>query len=167
MKKFLFLLFVGAFMIMSQKGNAQDYNTAVGIRFGYPTSLSAKKFLSENNAIEGILGFRSYSFYSYINVSALYLVHKPIVSVEGLKWYFGGGGNLNLFSFKDNFIGDNSSSLGVGIVGALGLDYRFKDLPINVSIDWLPVFSITGYGNGFGADGGALSVRYILGEGKK
>lgn len=160
MKKILFLLFVGASMMMSQKGNAQDYNTAVGLRFGGITAITGKKFLSERNAVEGIVGFRSRFGGSIINITGLYQFHTPIESVEGLKWYWGFGGNLYYYNYDLGVASD--SSIGLGIAGVGGLDYSFKDIPLNLSLDIIPVFSLTGLDTGVDFNSVTLSARYIL-----
>ena len=70
------------------------YKSAIGLRFGYPLSVSYKHFISEPGAIEVFAGFRSYSYYSWFNIGGLYEHHKPISSVDGLQWYFGGGASV-------------------------------------------------------------------------
>ncbi|MBK7694421.1 MAG: hypothetical protein IPI30_08860 [Saprospiraceae bacterium] len=82
---------------------AQDYKSAIGARLGYPLSLSYKTFISEKGAIEGILGFRGYSYYSWITVSALYQHHMPIKSVEGLNWYVGGGASVFFWNYDNDW----------------------------------------------------------------
>ena len=161
MKTKIFILFM-AFFLLTTMSQAQDYNTSVGLRLGYPTALSAKKFINDKAAIEGIVGLRSFSTFSYISVTGLYEIHKPINSVDGLSWFYGGGANLYLYSFKNSFVGEKDSSLSIGIAGIIGLDYKFKDIPLNLSLDWLPIFSLTGYDNGFAVDSYALSARYVL-----
>ncbi|MBK9256111.1 MAG: hypothetical protein IPM42_11535 [Saprospiraceae bacterium] len=155
-------LLVALFVLSFSGIQAQEYNTAVGLRLGYPTALTGKKFISDRNAIEAIVGFRSFSGFSYIGITGLYQVYNPIQSVEGLSWFYGGGANVYLYSFKSSFVGDSGSNLSLGLAGIIGLDYKFKDIPLNLSLDWLPIFSLTGYGNGFGADSYALSARYVL-----
>ncbi len=141
---------------------AQDYQSAIGLRLGYPTSVSYKFFVSKPAAIEVFAGFRGYSGYGWFNVGAAYQVHKPIQGVEGLKWYFGGGASAFFYNYKTGFDFKNSSSVSLGILGNLGLDYKITNAPINLSLDWMPIFFIGGYTSGFGGGYGALSVRYTL-----
>jgi hypothetical protein len=160
---FTFLLCV----VFVNAAQSQNYKSAVGLRLGYPLSLSYKTFISEPGAIEVFAGLRSYSFYRWFAVGGLYEHHKPISEVEGLSWYFGGGASARFWSFDDTFLaGTGSSSTSFAILGTVGLDYSFKDTPLNLSIDWVPAFSLNGYGNGFDAGLGAISARYIL-KGKK
>ncbi len=148
-----------------QTAQAQDYKSAVGARLGSPLSASYKTFLSESSAVEAFVGFRSFSFgYTWINIGAAYQIHNDIAGVDGLKWYYGAGASVFLFNFKDNFFGDNSSTTSIGLQGYLGLDYKFADAPVNVSLDWVPILFLNGFASGFDAGYGALAVRYVLGE---
>ena len=132
------------------------------MRLGYQASISYKQVISEPGAIEAFVGFRSYSLYRWISIGALYEHHKPISGVEGLNWYFGGGASVFLWNYDNAFVGDNNTNTSIGILGTLGLDYKFANAPVNLSVDWLPVFFVNGYGNGFGGGYGALSARYTI-----
>ncbi len=141
---------------------SQDYNSAIGLRLGAPISLSYKNFISDQGAIEVFAGFRSYAVgYSWFNIGGVYQHHWAISGVEGLSWYAGGGVSAFFWNYKDNFPGSDANT-SFGILGALGLDYKFESAPVNLSLDWLPTFFVNGYGSGFGGGYGALSVRYVL-----
>lgn len=144
--------------------NAQNYHSAIGLRLGYPTSISYKHFISEPAAIEGFLGFRSYANYGWLNVGATYQHHFPISGADGLSWYAGGGASVFFWNDKNDFFSGNDdfSTTSLGILGVLGLDYKFANAPVNLSVDWMPIFFINGYGNGFGGGYGALSARYTI-----
>jgi len=162
MKKLFFTLaLVGACMFTA---SAQDYKSAIGLRLGYPTSISFKHFLNERNAVEVFVGFRNYTYVNNINIGALYQVHAPINGVEGLKWYFGGGAAAFLWTYDDDYFPNNDyGGFNLGIMGNLGLDYKFATAPINLSLDWVPTFVIgDAYYNGFLGGYGALSVRYTF-----
>lgn len=162
MKTLKFLSVIALFLGFTMTMQAQDYNSAIGLRLGSPLSVSYKTFLGGgSNAIEAFAGFRSYSGYGWFNVGALYQVHKPINGAEGLNWYFGGGASLFFWNYDDNFV-DSDASTSIGILGNLGLDYKFANAPVNLSLDWVPAFFVNGYGSGFGGGYGALSVRYVL-----
>lgn len=148
-----------ALTITTQVAFSQSYNSAIGLRFGYPTSVSYKKFFKEDLAFEGIVGFRGYTGYSWINIAAAIQKHNAISSTEGLSWYYGAGAGVYLYSY--DFV-TTESSTGFGIQGYLGLDYKFADIPLNLSVDWVPTFFLAGYGSGFGGGYGGLSARYVL-----
>lgn len=147
---------------------AQDYQKAIGLRFGYPVSLSYKMFLNgSNNAVEAFVNYRSRKVFSYgwtrVGIGGAYQVHNPIASVYGLQWYYGGGASLYFWSYDDGFADfDDEANISFGIQGYLGLDYTFPNAPVNLSIDWVPTIFINGYGSGFGAGGGALAARYTF-----
>jgi len=161
MKKFAFLFAMVLALALTSELKAQDYDKAVGLRLGYPLSASFKFGISDPGYIEAYLGFRGFTGYSWVNVGAMYQHHFPIESVEGLYWYVGGGASAYFWNFKSSFL-DPGDTFGLGINGALGLDYKFANAPINLSIDWLPTIFISGYGSGFGGGYGALAVRYTL-----
>jgi hypothetical protein len=164
MKKFLFLIILVSAVCFGQSLKAQDYNSAIGLRFGYPIAISYKTFLSESNALEAYAGYRGFVGYSWINVGALYQIHKPLSGVDGLQWYFGGGAGVQLYNYRNDFNFGDSGSFGIGLSGNLGLDYKFANSPINVSLDWVPtIFIGNGFLGGFGGAYGGLAVRYTLG----
>ena len=49
----------------------------------------------------------------------------------------------------------------VGIDGVLGLDYKVKGAPLDVSLDWQPSFNFVGY-NYFEGGWGGLGIRYAF-----
>ncbi len=160
---FLTLCFFGTTL------SAQSYSSAIGLRLGAPGALSYKFFINETSALELYGSYRrrgvlSYHWTSY-GMGGTYQVHNDLSSVaDGLQWFYGGGAGINFYSWSDDTYFKNEGSLGLLVHGALGLDYRFSEAPVNLSLDWNPTIALTGYGNGFGAGYGALSIRYILGD---
>lgn len=162
MKKFALLFFLFLILAVANDLKAQNYQSALGLRFGSPLAVSYKFFISEPAAVELYLGYRSYGIgYTFLNPGAMYQHHFPISGVDGLSWYVGGGASLFLYNFKDNYCPD-CDGLAFGINGALGLDYKFVNAPINLSLDWLPTIAVGGNFAGFGGSYGALSARYTL-----
>lgn len=167
--RYFLLFFLGISLGVSTLA-AQDYNKAIGLRLGYPASVSYKVFLDgSNNAVEGFLSFRNYGNrkkngdfrYRSFGIGVGYQVHNSIKEVNGLQWYYGVGGGVSFFNDNDGFI-DDGDLTGIALLGFLGLDYKFADAPVNLSLDWVPAFRITGYNNGFGGNNGALAVRYTF-----
>lgn len=163
MKKLLLFAVLFCTFLSVQELSAQDYKSAIGLRLGYPLSISYKHFISEKGAIEGVLGYRGYSYFNWLNVSAFYQHHMPIKSVENLSWYLGGGASIYKWSYDNDYYPNNDyASVSFGVHGVIGLDYRF-DFPLNLSLDWIPTVAFGGdFNTGFGGSYGALSARYIL-----
>ncbi len=134
-----------------------DYKTAIGLKL-YPGALSVKHFIQDNKAIEGL----GYFYNDGFRVTGLYELHYDIESIEGLKWYVGPGAHIGFWndSWKTKYP-DRNSSLAIGIDGVLGLDYKIKNAPLNISFDWQPSLNIIGY-TYFEAGWGGLGIRYTF-----
>ncbi|MFT4534808.1 MAG: hypothetical protein ACJA1A_001252 [Saprospiraceae bacterium] len=154
------IIFLGG-VVTSQ---AQDYNSAIGLRLGYPTSITYKKFVSESNAFEIYGGLRGIGNGTSIRANAAYLIHNELGDTERLKWYYGAGVGVAFYRFNNGF-GTGSSNTSLTVSGYIGLEYTLEDVPVSFSLDWNPTYFLGGFGSGFGADGGALAVRYVLGGG--
>lgn len=163
MKRITLLFSMLFVMAIASNLKAQDYNSAIGLRFGYPLSITYKTFLNESNALELYAGYRGYSgIYSYFSVGALYEIHKPINGVDGLSWYYGGGLSVQFFTYDNSYVfTDDNGSVGLGISGVIGLDYKFADAPFNLSVDFLPTIRFGGWDSGY-YSWGALAARYVL-----
>ena len=158
----LFCLLFSASIVM-----AQAYKSSAGLRLGYPVAATYKTFISENAALEGIVGFGSYSRYvGYTNIRAAYLIHQDleVESISNLQWYYGGGAGVFIWSYNDFYYGERASATAFGLSGYLGLEYTFSDIPLVLSLDWAPTIIVGGFGGGFGAGYGALAARYIIGR---
>ena len=161
MKKTIFATLLSVMLCVSM--HAQDFDTAVGLRLGFPAGISAKKFISETNALEAYGGFRNFATVRTLSLHAAYQIHKDIDGIDNLQWYYGGGGGV--FFWSDDF---NGSSTSLGAQGYIGLSYTLEETPINISLDWVPTFLLNGgLGglNGFSGGYYSLGVRYILGGG--
>lgn len=154
---------------LSTQGNSQVYyEKAVGLKLAWGLGLTGKYFLNDNAAIEGIVRYRDFGFgsfnYYWLTVQGLYEIHKPLESVaDGLQWYYGGGAYVGFYGGDFDYPGSDFDQTFIGISGALGLDYKFANVPINVSVDWIPSFQIVG-GTGFTGESGGLAVRYTFGD---
>jgi hypothetical protein len=158
------LLLVIAFLGISFGAKAQAFDSAVGLRLGYPISVSYKTFINETSAAEAYVGFRSYFGSTWLSANAAYQIHNYLEfeGVENLQWYYGAGAGIH--NLSSDFGG---STTFFSVQGYIGLSYTLENTPLNFSIDWSPsLFVGTGGGGlgGFGGRYGALSVRYVLGQ---
>ena len=95
-------------------------------------SISLKYFFNEISAVEAL-----FSFGDPLAIGALYEIHKPI-SESGIKWYYGGGGYLGFVKTYNANKEKNETNPNFGAQGVLGLDYKFANIPLNLSLDWKP-----------------------------
>jgi hypothetical protein len=117
-----------ALIVLVTTGNriqAQEYKMGLGVRLSSSqatvnNSVSFKYFLNETSALEGLLSFDP------VSVGALYELHRPL-GAPGFQWFFGGGGYV---AFQGNDV--------FGAMGVIGLDYKFQNIPLNLSLDWKP-----------------------------
>jgi hypothetical protein len=181
MKKSLILLSLTVFYFSVTFSQA-TYHSGIGLRIGtgYSDLFSAsyKVFLSEGpGAIELNLGVKPPYAYNYgypgnsgyyntditmMSFSASYQYHFPIAALEGLQWFVGGGVTLtNTFADADGY-----SGIGFGIFPTGGADYKFGNIPLDVSVDIRPTFRIASpqyydYSNFYFPDFG-FSARYTI-----
>lgn len=141
----------------SAQSMGSDYKTALGVKL-YPGAVSVKHFTGNGKALEGLGYFSSDGF----RLTGLYELHFPLGTVEGLQWYVGGGAHLGIWSDSwKNKYPSRDGSIALGVDGVLGLDYKIKGAPLNLSFDWQPSFNFVGY-NYFEGGWGGLAVRYTF-----
>ncbi|MFK7980326.1 MAG: hypothetical protein AB8G86_10120 [Saprospiraceae bacterium] len=139
----------------------QLYDAVAGLRLGAPLSISYKKIINENKALEGYVGTRGKNGYRFLNISGAYQRIEPIDlgGIEELYYYYGGGASIYFWSFKEE---GNNQSATPGLQGYLGLEYTFSDRPINLTLDWVPTLFLSGHLSGLRGGYLSLGVRYVL-----
>jgi hypothetical protein len=160
MNKLRILLSLSILFISGASMAQGDYSTGIGLRGGYPAGLTVKHFLSDQDAVEGLIG----AYYRGLMITGLYERHMDAFGEERLNFYYGAGAHIGFLNYYNNhpFLKDgNGSGALIGVDGILGLEYNFEPVPINISVDWKPAFNLVGY-TGFWVDNGAFSVRYIF-----
>ncbi len=157
MKKTTFIVAMLFFVFLGTNVYGQSYKSAVGARFGYILTADYKKSVGENKYVDFYAGF--YGGGGFHGGVALN-INKPIEDVNNLYWYYGAGVFFSAYKYNTY---DNDLSTFYGVNAVIGLDYEFEELPLDVSVDWMPGYYFGSY-NGFGAYSGGLAVRYILGR---
>ena len=150
MKRLSFLCIIFLLFFAGIKASAQDYRFGIGVRLSNATptlnnSITGKYFITDKSAIEGLV-----SFGSRFGIGGLLEIYKPF-SVEGLSWFYGGGA----------YVGFEDSNTYLGPTGILGIDYKFPNIPLNLSVDWKPELDIIPDIN-FVPDAFAFSVRFTI-----
>ena len=159
------------FLLASIKSIAQPYKTGIGLRLGGISSgISVKHFINSNTALEGILGFGRHSF----SITGLYEKNASFPNAEGLSWFYGGGAHIGFFNndyrydyfyYKSHknkvyVFTNGSSNISLGGDFIIGLDYKFINAPVNLSLDVKPFVDILP--DVYGYWEGALSIRFTL-----
>jgi hypothetical protein len=155
MRKLILTLLISATFLaagaQSSSSKGSTYRTALGVKVWDGGGISFKHFLSGNNAMELI----GYFWNRGTRITGLYEIHGPISGATGLKWYIGPGAHVGFYNSK---YGDGTF---IGLDGVIGLDYKFKGAPINVSLDWQPSIEF-GDNRGFVGSWGGLGIRYTF-----
>jgi hypothetical protein len=155
MRKAIFLVFtILSFSVVnaqSKSANSSTYRTALGVKVWDGGGISFKHFVHGNNALELI----GYFWNRGTRITGLYEIHGPISGATGLQWYIGPGAHIGFYNDK------NGDGAFAGIDGVLGLDYKFRGAPINISLDWQPSFEF-GTNRGFYGNWGGLGIRYTF-----
>ena len=139
------LMIVAVLMVSALAVNAQDYNWAIGVRGGWNNyGLTVKKGMG-GTALDFTGNWSLGSNYTALNLQGLYEWQQNLSG--GLDWYSGVGAHVGMWSVKDA-----NSSLWLGIDGVIGLEYKFPELPIAISLDYRPALNILpsvsgGYGD--------------------
>ncbi|MEN8202367.1 MAG: outer membrane insertion C- signal [Bacteroidota bacterium] len=127
-----------------------SYAQEVGIRFGYSAASSA--------AVDVVFGTGDFSRIhadlsfggNGVGIEALWdFLYRPLGG-EAFNWYAGVG--------PYTYIGD---PFHLGVLGEIGLEYRFASVPIVLGGDWRPFFRII-EDTHFGANGFGINVRWVF-----
>jgi hypothetical protein len=142
-----------------------NYKTSVGVRGGEPSGITAKYFIYDLQAIEGIISFWPWG----PGIIGLYEMYAPAFDTEGLFFYFGAGAHVRQFrnGWWGNRISTNDyrytySGSAIGLDGIVGLEYKLPPIPITLSLDLKPMLEFTTGGKTFLAMDPGLSLRYVF-----
>lgn len=122
------ILTIVAVLLVSLSVKAQPYNWAVGLRGGLTWGdVTVKHFTGSSTAIEvnGAISFNGFGW----ELAGMYEWHNALAGA--LNVYYGPGAHIG--TFNDG----NGQALALGILGTVGLEYKFG-IPIALSLDWRP-----------------------------
>jgi hypothetical protein len=156
---FAFTLLTGPFLFAQSLDH--NYKTALGVKvWGDGGGISLKHFVGATHAVEGL----GYFWNRGARIVGLYEFHYTFPDAPGLLWYVGPGAHVGFYNnryYDNRFADGDGSGSYIGVDGVLGLDYKFKGAPINLSLDWQPSFEF-GASRGFIGSWGGLGVRYTF-----
>jgi len=151
-KNVISVAFIACMCFSSLLATAQsDYKTAVGLSLDFGSGgtfvgPSLKRFFTERSAGDVELLFGA----NITMVNLFYQYHGDIENAVGLKWYAGIGPSI--------LLGSGGGS-GIAVRPLVGMDYKFKDVPLSLALDWRPYI---GDGDGFLPGRFGLGFRYVI-----
>ncbi|MES2411192.1 MAG: hypothetical protein V4535_07075 [Bacteroidota bacterium] len=163
-------IILSAFMLigLAFSAQAQDISkNALGLRIGdndgFGGEISYQRGLGDNNRLELDLGWRNSK-----NVDAIKLVglYQWVWNIDGgFNWYAGVGAGIGSWSYNGPGDPDPDGGTFLLAAGDIGIEYNFKEVPIQLSLDFRPELyfgdnrsEFDDYDN-FGPDI-ALGIRY-------
>jgi hypothetical protein len=147
----LAVLFTVTFLQAQNRGtNSSSYTNALGVKVWDGAGISFKHFFNSNNAGE-LIGY----FWSQVFVSPGFLKFTAPSQGRRVEMVYWPGVHIGFYNTK------YGGASFAGIDGVLGLDYKFKGAPINMSLDWQPSFEF-GDNRGFVGSWGGLGIRYTF-----
>ena len=139
-----------------------SYGTAqeLGVRFGDVSGGSV--------AIDGVFSLGEFSrvhadlsFGNGFGADVLWdFLYRPLGG-EAFNWYAGVGPYLGVFDTKNDKEDGDDTEFNLGVVGEIGLEYRFNSVPISLSADYRPSLEIIDE-TSFHAGGFGFNIRYVF-----
>lgn len=129
MKKLIFILIIFQSFLFDK-----DYNNAIGLYGGLGGGINFKTFISNSNSLEFFLTGGE----NYYRVTGLYEWNKA------LQWnrtnlFYGLGAHI---AAHDDGYKHTEKSLDLGVDGIVGIEYTFRELPMNVGFALNPFINI-------------------------
>ena len=143
------LLLFALIIVIGSHANAGDY--ALGGRISNQFGITFKYKYYGNTWLEGIADIGSHD----LALTGLFEQYYETPFSRNLNWFVGGGPYLGYWG------NGNSSSAWLGVKGVLGVCYNFTDIPVDLSLDWMPEFQLVSkFTPSFNVFG--LSIRYTF-----
>ena len=111
--------------------SAQDGKFGIGVLLGEPTGISAKLWLGQTSAVDGVVAW-SFTNNTSVTIHADYLFHFfDVLTIEqgSIPLYVGVGGTVSIAQEPD-----------IGVRIPFGATYLFDTAPLDVFLEVAPVF---------------------------
>lgn len=150
----------------------ETYEQSGGVRLGYTSGLTYKKFLAGEEAVEVLLSGRNEGF----QITTMYVSHHPMEFSFNDRFYayFGIGGHIGLENYGNlrkiivdddplEFRYEDAAYFTMGADGLLGIEYRWLSVPVTIGFDVKPYFNYIGmrYTRALFWDS-AISFKYVF-----
>ncbi|MCI2082411.1 MAG: porin family protein [Bacteroidales bacterium] len=137
-------------------GNAQP--RAIGVRLGYGADFSYQQSASRNNMWDITVGGEGKVWDDtkgyWLSASFMY---DWVWNIQGgFNWYAGPGFGIGLGMGSYS---DDEGTYAINVGGQIGIEYEFASLPLNLSLDYRPMYNVLGT-NGDNLYYAALGIRY-------
>lgn len=127
---------------------AQPYQTAIGVRVGFPNQVNFS--LKHNLGSAWALELNAGAGYRSAGVDFGFMYHFDIPKPTGMRWYVGGAADAGVHYNRGAYnpvTGKHQHghfNTGVSIFG--GVEYTFPQIPLNLAVDLGPRLPIIPWG---------------------
>ena len=150
------LFFISLIMLVQMASGQALYDQSAGVRLGWTSGLTYKKFMIEDEALEIMISGRREG----VQLTTMYVFHQPMEFSfnEGflcILWTGRTSWDMNntviltkhLTSVDPpRFVFDDRSYFAMGFDGLIGIEYRWLSVPITIGFDIKPYFNFVGLG---------------------
>ena len=150
MKKLLVIAL--SMLVFAVAASAQS--KAIGARLGGDAEFAYQQWAGKN-FIEADLGLALGS-YGGLRVTGIY--DFIVASPGNVNVYIGPGAQVGLYNYAAKSGDTAANHLGVGIGCQVGVEYQFGGAPLNLSVDWRPMWNLLGNRGTWSS--AALGIRY-------
>ena len=92
--------------------------------------------MTQRTALEALV-----SFGDPFALGAMLEMYQPL-NTPGLRWFYGAGAYLGFSKQYDPVKKIEDRKTYFGAQGIAGLDYKFANIPLNISLDWKPELNL-------------------------
>lgn len=144
---------------------AQNFSkNALGLRLGdgdgFGGEISYQRGLSSKTRLEFDFGWKDHNDVDAIKLTG---IHQWVWNIDGgFNWFAGVGGGISIWDNNHYHHGNNYDENGVFVfvAGDIGIEYDFKDAPIQLSLDLRPEIGFNNYGDDNSLIDIGLGIRY-------
>lgn len=142
MKKFLLTFCLLASIVVA--ANAQP--RAIGARVGWNLEFSYQHAIASRNMIDLTAGVTNFfNNAAYVDANCVF---DWVFNINGgWNWYVGPGLGVG-YGFGSHWRENDYIPFRLNIGGQIGVEYQFG-IPLNLSLDWRPMWNVMGAGHGF------------------
>ncbi|MEO1052032.1 MAG: hypothetical protein AAFX87_15475 [Bacteroidota bacterium] len=158
MKRFILALALCITAGAWQTASAQEYLNSAGLRLGYTSGVTYKRFVNDTQAVEFLLGGRN----AGLQLTTTYQFNKPLdlSFTDRVHFYYGIGAHIgyervfrgtftnpiiiNPPVFGNEFEIERRTEFTMGVDPIVGLEYRWLSIPMTISFDIKPYLDFVG-----------------------
>jgi hypothetical protein len=130
---------------VSGQSMGSNYKAALGLRAGETSGITFKIHTNQTSGLEFIAGIWS----NWFSITGLYEKNAPAFKLDGMSWYYGGGGHAAFAAgnyYHEGHPDYHGEDFAFGIDGIIGLEYKIPEIPFALSLDMKPLLEIDGGG---------------------